>query len=383
MDQEKAKALYENGALFVLLDFPEKSEFGIDYTSWHTGSLFKGVKMIPPGIHFIYYSVASTRDPGQFGFRNGFFYNFNQKEILVKKWNKQNECIDDSLLTEVDLSNISLNKKELDRYLGAYPYEEYKRWIALSNKLNMDMVTKLSPQSGIISSASTLVGQEFTSSKKDSKKTSDIVGENLNEILKAPKSLKEAEQRLPQMYELENTAIRFTPIKKLYPEGTSGAKLTAYSIDMSFSFEYLLKNNYNSQVDNILCELQFAFICFLIGQLYDAFEQWKNLLNLICNSEEAILINTKFYLNFIQIVYFQLKEVPKDFFYDILSKNNFLTICLHNLFDNVKSLNETNVSSDLKELDEKCYQFKAYLKENYMLDFEEEPDEYAPTVCTD
>jgi A1 cistron-splicing factor AAR2 len=47
--------LFDNGAMLVFLDLPAGSEFGIDYNYYETGAQFKGVKMIPPGIHFIYY----------------------------------------------------------------------------------------------------------------------------------------------------------------------------------------------------------------------------------------------------------------------------------------------------------------------------------------
>ena len=55
MDPELAKRLFAEGAVLVLLDVPERTEFGIDYNCWSVGPKFKGVKMIPPGLHFIYY----------------------------------------------------------------------------------------------------------------------------------------------------------------------------------------------------------------------------------------------------------------------------------------------------------------------------------------
>ena len=55
MDQKVAKKLFDEGAFLVLLDVPEKVEFGIDYNCWNVGPLFKGVKMIPPGLHFVFY----------------------------------------------------------------------------------------------------------------------------------------------------------------------------------------------------------------------------------------------------------------------------------------------------------------------------------------
>lgn len=58
MDAETARRLFFQGGNFIFLDFPPGSEFGIDYNSWTTGEKFKGVKMIPPGVHFIYFRYA-------------------------------------------------------------------------------------------------------------------------------------------------------------------------------------------------------------------------------------------------------------------------------------------------------------------------------------
>lgn len=55
MDQSTAKQLFEAGAMLVFLDVPPGTEIGIDMHSWQTGEKFKGIKMIPPGIHFIYF----------------------------------------------------------------------------------------------------------------------------------------------------------------------------------------------------------------------------------------------------------------------------------------------------------------------------------------
>lgn len=55
MDQNVAQALLTEGATLVLLDVPPDTDFGIDLKSWTVGHNFKGVKMIPPGIHFVHY----------------------------------------------------------------------------------------------------------------------------------------------------------------------------------------------------------------------------------------------------------------------------------------------------------------------------------------
>ena len=55
MDPETAKHRFENDAILVFLDSPVGMEFGIDYQAWDTGERFRGVKMIPPGLHFVYW----------------------------------------------------------------------------------------------------------------------------------------------------------------------------------------------------------------------------------------------------------------------------------------------------------------------------------------
>jgi A1 cistron-splicing factor AAR2 len=55
VDPDVARRLFEEGAFFFFLDVPEKTEFGVDCSSWNVGEKFKGMKMIPPGIHFLYY----------------------------------------------------------------------------------------------------------------------------------------------------------------------------------------------------------------------------------------------------------------------------------------------------------------------------------------
>lgn len=55
MNADKAKVLFDEGGTLVFLNVPEGTEFGIDYNSWTVGPNFRGIKMIPPGVHFIYY----------------------------------------------------------------------------------------------------------------------------------------------------------------------------------------------------------------------------------------------------------------------------------------------------------------------------------------
>ena len=59
MPNDQAIWLFETGSILVVLDMPVGSEFGIDCNSWETGHKFKGIKMIPPGFHYIHYRYIS------------------------------------------------------------------------------------------------------------------------------------------------------------------------------------------------------------------------------------------------------------------------------------------------------------------------------------
>ena len=62
--------------------------------------------------------------------------------------------------------------------------------------------------------------------------------------------------------------------------------------------------------------------------MYEAFEQWKQLVRLLCYSEDSLVKHVNLFKGFLSCIHFQLKEVPDDFFVDIVSRNNFLTTTL-------------------------------------------------------
>ena len=70
-----------------------------------------------------------------------------------------------------------------------------------------------------------------------------------------------------------------------------------------------------------------------------------------------------------------MKEVPKDFFVDIVSSSNFLVSCLHTLFANIRD--NTDVTADLKE---KSRKFETNVTKRFGWDFSREEGEEEPVV---
>lgn len=94
---------------------------------------------------------------------------------------------------------------------------------------------------------------------------------------------------------------------------TSSIKLYAL---VRFSFNYIRKKK---------ASIYIAKFSFLV---YDAFEQWKRLVKILCLSELALSSRPTLFLDFISVLHYHLKEVPEQFFVDIVTKNNFLTTTL-------------------------------------------------------
>lgn len=132
-------------------------------------------------------------------------------------------------------------------------------------------------------------------------------------------------------------------------------------------------------------EVQFSFLILIYGENYEGLERWKLLIHLICFSDELILQSfespstlTQLYIDFITILCEQLKVLPKDFFIDVLSQENFMQFCIKNLFRVCSSLGDNSVLNMLRDCLES--QFKWDIQNLLLNDQEEEDDEYKPVV---
>ena len=350
MDPETAKKLFDVGATVVFLDVPQNTEVGIDMNVWRTGNNFKGIKMIPPGLHMLHYSAVGKE--GIAAPRTSSFHFFSEGEILVRKWDPVTESL--VAVSDADEARISSNKQELDRYLGVFPYETWKKWYSLTTHMSEEVVKTVEPVSRILCSASQLEPDEDQAN------------------FDAPGSSSE-EKMLPKMHAKSGTEMRFTALPTVEClEDTTPEFKTKYSLDSSYRLEMMCETG--TTPHNLLAELQIAFVSFLVGHVYDAFEHWKKLVNLFCTCDIALRKHPEVFLQFLTCVHYQIQEVPEDFFTDIISRENFLAQTLHILFTN---LDEEDVPANLRQ---RGALFQKHLAQKFKWDFSEEPDEYAPTV---
>ncbi|XP_065142680.1 protein AAR2 homolog [Paramisgurnus dabryanus] len=367
MDPEVARGLFEEGATIILLGVPEGTELGLDYKTWTLGPRFRGVKMIPPGLHFLHY-CSTNSTCGEIGPKTGLFLSLKPREVIIAHWNKTDDDLAFSHNAE-EVERAKVNLQELDPYLGPYPYDTLRKWVSLTDRLSQEVASTLQPLSGRVCAFSDVVPElQLTH-------TEDRAKENLPHNDTECQSMKEGLDRLPKMKQREGTELRFSHIpKQVYPPGATPAQITKYSMDLSYALNCVLDSHYREQPLDILGELQFAFVCFLIGNVYEAFEHWKILLSMLCRSEEAMKEKKDLYLGLIAVLYHQLGEIPPDFFVDIVSQSNFLTSTLQDFFQFAIS---PGVDCTLRKRAEK---FKVYLTKKFCWDFDADLDECAPVV---
>jgi len=66
-----------SNSFVIVPDAPVGLEFGIDCISYELGVKFKGISLVPTGLHFIYHNVG-------FGMRQGFFLRVtSQAEVII------------------------------------------------------------------------------------------------------------------------------------------------------------------------------------------------------------------------------------------------------------------------------------------------------------
>uniref|UniRef100_A0A1A8H9Y5 Protein AAR2 homolog n=1 Tax=Nothobranchius korthausae TaxID=1143690 RepID=A0A1A8H9Y5_9TELE len=369
MDPDVARRLFEEGATLVLLGVPQGTELGIDCKSWQVGPRFRGVKMIPPGLHFLHYcSVNSPSCGGEIGPKTGLFLTLKPREILLANWDPKEEDLDFSASeNEEEVNRIRGTLRELDPFLGPYPYEVMRKWVSLTDHISEKLASDLQPLTGRICAFSDVVPElQF-------RHTKDRAEQPRNDT--ACQSMKEGLDRLPKMKHREGTELRFSVIpQKTYPPGATPAEITKCSMDLSYALERVLEKKYENQPLNLLGELQFSFVCFLIGNVYEGFEHWKSLLALLCRSEETMRRRKELYLGLITVLYHQLGEVPPDFFVDIVSQNNFLTSTLQDFFQFATGPGVDGI------LQKKAEKFKTHLTKKFRWDFDADLDDCAPVV---
>lgn len=295
MDPETALELVKQGVTLLLLDVPQYTLVGIDTQMFTVGPAFKGIKMIPPGPHFVYYS-SSTKDGKQFSPIVGFFVDAAPSEVIVRKWNQQEESLVKVPEEEEERFCQAVKSLEFDRYLGPYNLSQYGKWKRLSSYLTKTIIKQIEPIGGEI----TVVCE--SEMDKNSPKTS--IERALDAQLGTGKL-----STSTSIDRSKKGGCYYTVIPRVIKrKGMEGKELTSLNLDKTELLESVLMKDYGGSEDLLLGELQFAYIAFLMGQSLEAFFQWKSLVSLLLSCIEApFRTRSHLFTKFIKVIFYQLK----------------------------------------------------------------------------
>lgn len=129
--------------------------------------------------------------------------------------------------------------------------------------------------------------------------------------------------------------------------------------------------------EDLLGEMQFCYILFLVGYSFDAFEHWKKLFTVLCSCVEAISKHSSFFEKFLSVLEMQILDISEDIFTDILIEDNFLYNKLRNFFNCII------ISNSSTALTNKMTKLMKKLQAKFGWDFEdlsEDEGDDAPVV---
>ncbi|VDO39523.1 unnamed protein product [Onchocerca flexuosa] len=228
------------------------------------------------------------------------------------------------------IEKVRSNLKSMDDGLAPYPFETYLSWFSLSNYITEKTVERLRPEN----QCSRITGQaELITLETEMMEKEGVHGHPSSCVDRDhPLRIRFVdEDGLPIMKIRDGFQIRFTEL----PLCSVAVSIKAEKpLDRSWQLHKILAD-LNGEWFEFLGELQFAFVCFLMGQVYEGFEQWKRLIHLLCSCTKELIEYKELYMALISVLHFQLKECPEDFFVDIVSRDNFLTTTLSKLFGNI------------------------------------------------
>lgn len=131
---------------------------------------------------------------------------------------------------------------------------------------------------------------------------------------------------------IEEERIKFSEIPKVTLENIDKRDL----VDNSILLEKLLKNYGENGVEKLLGEFQYSFVVFLLGQVYEGFEQWKRFLHLLSSVKSSLNKQLPLYEKFFMVLYYQITTCPDDFFNNVIEQNNFIIWTLRLFFANIE-----------------------------------------------
>jgi A1 cistron-splicing factor AAR2 len=380
------------GATVLLLNLPPSALGGINLLSFTTTGRFKGIKLLPPGVHFVFTGTDSS-----LSIRHGAWFRVADKgpdsiQLFIKKWDTKGE----ELVEETDQAEILRWRANLGSIWreGLTPYrqstgkegqdqEDKDDWKFLTENISDHLLQRIA--------GNTPNHWGLTSASSATRDVEDIPG--------LPSNSSDREQ---------DKILNFLPIelKRTWRPGATGRERTEAALDHTWALADLVEQHCGGDDTQILGEMQFCFLMVLTLNNYSCLEQWKRILTLLFTCHAAVEEKPEFFVKAIQVLKIQLQHCgdAEGGLFDLSDDGAGLLRNLLRKFKKdlkrIEGIGKSDVVDELEELEASVRrQYGWELDDNFVrrgmltledgervevtmtgYDEEDESGEYAPTV---
>jgi AAR2 C-terminal repeat region/AAR2 N-terminal domain len=365
----------------------EVVEFGIDLKRWLAGPRFAGVKMLAPGFHLIHWRCyalsTSARDSSsssssssssllelndqdshvcspsslssssidrtsQLGESRGSLCLFIEKaDVAVLDYSARSSefrvVCDSKRVGDV---RDAVRRFELDATLAPFSVDTdvnedalagnsellLERWASMVSDVSVALVKRLVPANG-----------SPIYSTVDADAGVDADG-------------------LPVV----RSNVRYTQLSAFAkPDASmsSAAERTKYCMDRTAMLRHVAESAHQGDLSAIVGEQQLAFVLFLLGDNYDALEQWKALSAALCSCEDLIAQRADLMARFVRALRCQLDQAPANLF--AADTENFLSLCVPDFLELLDDADDATARSEARQLAEFCHAREMSLEPRY------------------
>eukprot|EP01069_Polyplicarium_translucidae_P004708 Polyplicarium_translucidae@DN2640_c0_g1_i1.p1 len=280
ISQEQANALNQSAATVLLVDNPPNLSVGLDFVMFRPGPKFRGFKLVPPGVHYLYWSVRSMEEPdapADFEFeseqqdilRVGQFIELKNREVLVLKWDAATELFAAVETEEAGRFEKGVRNFEFDSNLGCYPLKYHEAWQAVSMFITPSVLHKLEPVGKRVRSTRQPLRAEYSEQPAGAESGPDLKRrrDNPNEDQSPEASDEPTVADYEQSFEDEGSGVFYSDVpRNPIPANATPAVVTSISHDRSSALEKLLADDYSENPTDLLGEVQYSYISFLVGE---------------------------------------------------------------------------------------------------------------------
>lgn len=291
-----------DGSVLIFLNGPsERLEFCMNGVYGRTSTKFEGFHSIPNDkIHLISYRFGGE---GPFV---SLICRLKISKVLVFEWSKELELFELETESEV-LDNIS---DKLLEYPNLIQYQRFMNQQTGSQE-SWDLFTEF------------ITDSSFNAVFKDLK-----VSQGIFEVTPMVESHHSLMKEMSLKDNSSNSILNFTKIPSIKEFSRDPQIITKCAMDQSIIFDKM-----NFKFGDLLSELQISFLLLTFAQNFEGFEQWLDIVGLLCQSHDFAKKMVKDYERLLNVIQVQLEMCPDDFFGGLMNENKLYKL-INGLFSN-------------------------------------------------